>query len=161
LNFLLLLQLARLDVHNRKAHPCPHNQSCPACRCLEVHKVCLYTTTVRTHAKLIALAYPVRRPRPYCPAPPQLHATSVGSLPPTNLVPHRIHSSAGGPPTLAPLAVYAAVCIKTYAVIPAIFRPAALPCIVPPLAHVTHSARSPHPGAACMYVCSPHISRAV
>ncbi|KAJ7912923.1 hypothetical protein B0H13DRAFT_1874367 [Mycena leptocephala] len=82
-------------------------------------------------------------PRPYCPAPPQLHAASVGSLPPTNLVPHRVNSSAGGPPTLAPLTVYVAMCIKTYTVIPAIFRPAAPLCIVTPLVHVMHLAQSP------------------
>ncbi|KAJ7924748.1 hypothetical protein B0H13DRAFT_2315263 [Mycena leptocephala] len=99
-------------------------------------------------------------PRPYCPAPPQLHAASTHSRLPTTLIPHRIHSS-GGPPTLAPLAVYAAMCIKTYAVIPAVFRPAAPPCIVPPLAHVTHSARSPHPGAACIATIASAISDAL
>jgi hypothetical protein len=47
LNFLLLQLLARLTVHSRKTLPYPHNLSRPACRCLEVHKVCVFTLQLR------------------------------------------------------------------------------------------------------------------
>jgi hypothetical protein len=109
LNLPLLQELARLDAHSRKTGPCPQNLSRPARRCLEVHKVCLYAATARIQAKLIALVWPVWRHRAHTALRHQLHATSAHLRLPTNLVPHQVHSSAGGPRTvLTRLAVYAA-----------------------------------------------------